>query len=152
MSTKRISGQSFDFNLDGSLIHVEKSTLSLTDNTAAAQTQGVPDGWISGDVSAEGELEFSTKALAILKAKARTAGSWRSIPAVDLMWYAKAGSEEMKVEAFGCKLILSDILDQDPKGGSVVSLKVKFVVTSPDFVRIDGIPYLESELTDNLIG
>ncbi len=36
--TKRISGQSFDFNLDGALIHVEKSTLSLTDNTAAAQT------------------------------------------------------------------------------------------------------------------
>lgn len=152
MSTKRISGQSFDFNLDGSLIHVEKSTLSITDNSAAAQTQGVPDGWVDGDASAEGELEFSTKALAILKAKARAAGAWRSIPAVDLMWYAKAGSEEMKVEAFGCKMILSDILDQDPKGGSVVSLKVKFFVTSPDFVHIDGIPYLESALIANLIG
>lgn len=150
--SKRISGQSFDFNLDGSLIHVEKSTLSITDNTGAAQTNGVPDGWVSGDVSAEGELEFSTKALAILKAKARTAGSWRSIPEVDLMWYAKAGSEEMKVEAFGCKLLLSDILDHDPKGGSTINLKVKYLVTSPDFVRLDGVPYLESELTDNLIG
>ncbi|CAM3555412.1 Putative phage gene (fragment) [Xenorhabdus nematophila F1] len=30
--------------------------------------------------------------------------------------------------------------------------KVKFVVTSPDFVRINGIPYLEAELTRNLIG
>ncbi len=59
--SKRISGQSFDFNLDGSLIHVEKSTLNLTDNTGVAQTNGVPDGWVSGDVSAEGELEFSTK-------------------------------------------------------------------------------------------
>lgn len=150
--SKRISGQSFDFNLDGSLIHVEKSTLSITDNTGAAQTNGVPDGWVSGDASAEGELEFSTKALAILKAKARAAGSWRSIPEVDLMWYAKAGSEEMKVEAFGCKLLLSDILDHDPKGGSTINLKVKYLVTSPDFVRLDGVPYLESELTDNLIG
>ncbi|HDT3150602.1 TPA: DUF2597 family protein [Morganella morganii subsp. morganii] len=150
--TKRISGQSFDLNLDGALIHVIKSTLSITDNTAAAQTQGVPDGWISGDVSAEGEVELPIKSLSVLKAKARAAGSWRNIPATDLMWYAKAGSEEMKVEAFGCKLILSDILDHDPKGGSLVSLKVKFVVTSPDFVRLDGIPYLESELTDNLIG
>ncbi|WP_272520283.1 phage protein [Providencia sp. PROV223] len=150
--SKRVSGQSFDFNLDGSLIHVEKSTLNLTDNTGVAQTNGVPDGWVSGDVSGEGELEFSTKALAILKAKARAAGSWRSIPEVDLMWYAKAGGEEMKVEAFGCKLLLSDILDHDPKGGSTVNLKVKFLVTSPDFVRLDGIPYLESELTDKLIG
>lgn len=150
--TKRISGQSFDFNLDGALIHVIKSTLSITDNTAAAQTQGVPDGWIPGDVSGEGEIELPIKSLSVLKAKARAAGSWRNIPAPDLMWYAKAGSEEMKVEAFGCKLILSDILDHDPKGGSLVSLKVKFVVTSPDFVRLDGIPYLESELTDNLIG
>ncbi len=29
-----------------------------------------------------------------LKAKARAAGSWRSIPEVDLMWYAKAGGEK----------------------------------------------------------
>ncbi len=55
-------------------------------------------------------------------------------PRSDLMWYAKAGGEEMKVEAFGCKL-LSNILDHDPKGGTV-NLKVKFLVTSPDFVRL----------------
>ncbi len=150
--SQRLSGQSFDFNLDGALIHVEKSVLTITDNTSVAQTNGVPDGWTSGDVTAEGELEFSTKALAILKAKARASGAWRSIPVVDLMWYGKAGSEEMKVEAFGCKLLLSDILDHDPKGGSIVNLKVKFFVSSPDFVRLDGVPYVESKLTDNLIG
>lgn len=149
--SKRISGQSIDFNMDGALIHAEKTTLSITDNTGATQTQGVPDGWAAGDVSAEGEIEFSAKAFAILKAKARAAGAWRSIPEVDLMWYARAGSEEIKVEAFGCKFILSDILDQDPKGGSLTTFKVKYIVTSPDFVHIDGIPYLESELTDNLI-
>ncbi len=33
----------------------------------------------------------------------------------------------MKVEAFGCKLLLSNILDHDPKGGSTVNLKVKFL-------------------------
>ncbi|KHT36616.1 DUF2597 family protein [Pectobacterium carotovorum subsp. carotovorum] len=150
--TKRISGQSFDFNMDGDLVHVEKVGLSITDNTAAAQTQGVPDGWVAGDVAAEGEMEFSTKSLAVITAKARGAGSWRGIEPVDLMWYAKAGNEEIKVEAFGCKMILSDILDNDPKGGSVVTHKIKYVVTSPDFVRINGIPYLESELTEKLIG
>lgn len=70
----------------------------------------------------------------------------------DFLWYAKAGNEEMKVEAFGCKLIVSDILDIDPKGGTVTTHKIKFLVTSPDFVRINGIPYLESALTKTLIG
>ncbi|OCA54642.1 MULTISPECIES: phage protein [Photorhabdus] len=150
--SKRISGQSVDFNMDGDLVHAEKVNLSITDNTAAAQTQGVPDGYISGDVAAEGEIELSTKYLEIVTAKARTVGSWRGIQPVDLMWYAKAGNEEIKVEAYGCKLIVSDILDVDPKGGSVMTHKVKFVVTSPDFVRINGIPYLEAELTQSLIG
>ncbi|MGO3882258.1 MAG: DUF2597 family protein [Proteus vulgaris] len=150
MSGKRISGQSIDFNIDGDLVHVEKVSLSITDNTGVAQTNGVPDGYVNGDVSAEGELELSTKYLNLITAKARSAGSWRAIPLVDLMWYAKAGTEELKVESFGCKLNVTDILDVDPKGGAVMTHKIKFIVTSPDFVRINGIPYLESELTDKL--
>ncbi|AWR58117.1 MULTISPECIES: phage protein [Gammaproteobacteria] len=150
MSGKRISGQSIDFNIDGDLVHVEKVSLSITDNTGVAQTNGVPDGYVNGDVSAEGELELSTKYLNVITAKARNAGSWRAIPLVDLMWYAKAGTEELKVESFGCKLNVTDILDVDPKGGAVMTHKIKFIVTSPDFVRINGIPYLESELTDKL--
>lgn len=150
MSGKRISGQSIDFNIDGDLVHVEKVSLSITDNTGVAQTNGVPDGYVNGDVSAEGELELSTKYFNVITAKARSAGSWRAIPLVDLMWYAKAGTEELKVESFGCKLNVTDILDVDPKGGAVMTHKIKFIVTSPDFVRINGIPYLESELTDKL--
>ncbi|HCK7311329.1 TPA: DUF2597 family protein [Proteus mirabilis] len=150
MSGKRISGQSIDFNIDGDLVHVEKVSLSITDNTGVAQTNGVPDGFVNGDVSAEGELELSTKYLNVITEKARSAGSWRAIPLVDLMWYAKAGTEELKVESFGCKLNVTDILDVDPKGGAVMTHKIKFIVTSPDFVRINGIPFLESELTDKL--
>lgn len=150
MSGKRISGQSIDFNIDGDLVHAEKVSLSITDNTSVAQTNGVPDGFVNGDVSAEGELELSTKYLNVITAKARSAGSWRAIPLVDLMWYAKAGTEELKVESFGCKLNLTDVLDVDPKGGAVMTHKIKFIVTSPDFVSINGIPYLESELTDKL--
>ncbi|HGJ5862956.1 DUF2597 family protein [Arsenophonus nasoniae] len=150
--SQRLSGQSFDVNIDGDLIHVEKVNLSITDNTAAAQTRGMPDGFVSGDVSAEGELEITAKYFTIMTAKARAAGSWRGIKPQDFLWYAKAGNEEMKVEAFGCKLIVSDILDIDPKGGTVTTHKIKFLVTSPDFVRINGIPYLESALTKTLIG
>ncbi|EOJ8601629.1 phage protein [Cronobacter sakazakii] len=150
--TKRISGMSFDVYVDSSLVHVEKATLDITDNTTAAQTRGVPDGYVDGDVSAEGELELSVKAVAVLKGLAQQHGSWRGIPPVDLLFYAKAGDEEVKIEAFGCKLNLSNLLDIDPKGGAVSTRKFKFLVTDPRFINIDGIPYLEAEATENLIG
>ena len=149
---KRISGQSTDVRIDGDLIHIEKVSLDITDNTAAASTQGVPDGHVSGDVAAEGEIEISTKVLTQLTAIARRAGSWRGIDPVDLMFYAKAGNEELKIEAFGCKLVVSNLLDNDPKGGSTLSHKIKYMVTSPQFVRINGVPYLEDADTRNLIG
>lgn len=149
---KRISGQSTDVRMDGDLIHIEKVSLDITDNTSAVQTQGVPDGHVSGDVAAEGEIEVSTKVLQQITAIAQRAGSWRGIEPIDLMFYAKAGSEELKLEAFGCKLVLSNLLDNDPKGGSVLTHKIKYFVTSPNFVHINGVPYLEDEDTRNLIG
>lgn len=150
--SKRISGMSFDVFLDSDLVHVETCTLTITDNTAAASTHGVPDGYVDGDVTAEGEMELAIKAVAVIKARAQQSGSWRGIPPLDLLFYAKAGDEEVKVEAFGCKLNLSDLLNIDPKGGAVATRKFKFVVTDPRFINIDGIPYLESEATENLIG
>ena len=51
---ERISGMSFDFYLFGLPIHAESISLSITDNSAVAQTRGIPDGWVSGDEAAEG--------------------------------------------------------------------------------------------------
>ncbi len=149
--SQRISGQSFDVNIDGELIHIEKISLDITDNTAAASTRGVPDGYTAGDVAAEGEIELSSKVFRQLSEKARAAGSWRGIDTLDFLFYAKAGSEEVKVEAFGCKLVVSNVLDVDPKGGSLTTHKVKYFVTSPKFVNINGVPYLESEATESLL-
>lgn len=150
--SQRLSGQSFDVNMAGELIHFEKISLDITDNTAAATTQGVPDGFVSGDVAGEGEVEVSSKTLQQLAAVARSAGSWRGMEPVDFLFYAKAGSEEIKVEAFGCKLILSNLLDIDPKGGAITTHKIKYFVTSPQFVNINGVPYLERAATESLIG
>jgi len=142
--SQRISGQSFDVNIDGEMLHVEKISLDVTDNTAAASTRGVPDGFTAGDVAGEGEIELSSKVFQQLTAKARAAGSWRGIDVVDFLFYAK-------VEAFGCKLIISNILDIDPKGGALTTHKVKYFVTSPKFININGVPYLESSATESLI-
>ena len=75
--TRRISGQSFDIELLGTMVHVEKASLTITDSSAVAQTRGIPDGFVDGEVSAECEFELDAKNFKLLSDAARRAGSWR---------------------------------------------------------------------------
>lgn len=136
----------------GAMVHVEKASLSITDDSAVAQTRGIPDGYVDGDVAAECEFELDTKNFKLLVDAAKRAGSWRGMEPDDVLFYANTGSEEIRVEAFGVKLNAADLLDIDPKGGSKSVHKVKGFVTSPDFVHIDGVPYLSKEDTRHLLG
>lgn len=61
MSGERISGGSFDVNYDGVMIHVENATVTITDNSAVAQTRGVPNGHTKGSVSADVEIEVDSQ-------------------------------------------------------------------------------------------
>ncbi|HEJ5827384.1 DUF2597 family protein [Pseudomonas aeruginosa] len=146
----RISGMNFDITLGDLQVHVEKATLDITDNSAVAQTRGVPDGFVDGDVTASGEYELDAANFALLIEAAKRAGSFRKLEPVDSLFYAKAGDSEVRVEAFGCKLKVSALLDIDPKGGSKTTHKVPFDVTSPDFIRINGVPYLDASETEDL--
>ncbi|WP_413740832.1 phage protein [Sodalis sp. RH18] len=150
--TARISGLSFDVDIGDAVVHVKNISLSITDNTAVATTRGIPDGHIEGDVAADGEIELDTKNFLLLQAKAAAAGSWRGIDVMDFAYYAKAGTEEIKVESFGNKLSISDLLSIDPTSNAAATHKIKYFVTSPDFVHINGIPYLSANDTRDLIG
>lgn len=149
---ERISGMSFDFYLFGAPIHAESISLSITDNSAVALSRGIPDGWVSGDVAAEGEIEVDSKNFSKISTAAAAAGSYRNIPATDFTFFAMRGGVRDKVETFGNKLILTDVLNIDPKGGAKSTKKIKYFVTSPDFVRINGVPYLSEEDTRDLLG
>ena len=138
----RIGGKNFDINLGDLQVHVESCTLDITDNTAVAQTRGVPNGHVDGDVAASGEFEFDSSNFNLLIEAARSAGSFRQLEPFDSVFFAKAGDEELRIEAFGCKLKVSSLLSVDPKGGEKTKHKVPFEVTSPDFIRINGVPYL----------
>lgn len=146
----RIGGKNFDVNLGDLLVHVESCTLDITDNTAVAQDKGVPNGHVDGDVSASGEMEFDTANFNLLIEAAKRAGSFRQLDPFDSVFFAKAGEEELRVEAFGCKLKVSSLLNIDPKGGEKSKHKVPFDVTSPDFIRINGVPYLAAEEIEGL--
>jgi hypothetical protein len=146
----RLSGMNFNVNLGDIMIHVDTATLSITDNSAVSQTGGVPDGSVDGDVAANGELTVNASQFSLISDAAKSAGSWRAMPTFDIMFYGKTAKDEMKVEAFGCRIKLSDILDLDKKGGQASLFKIPFDVTSPDFVHINGVPYLRPEEIENI--
>lgn len=146
----RIGGKNFDINLGDLLIHVESATLDITDNTAVAQDKGVPNGFVDGDVTASGELELDTQNLNLIIESARQAGSFRKLANFDTVFFAQTADEELRVEAFGCKLKISSVLSIDPKGGEKTKHKLPFDVTSPDFIRINGVPYLDATETEGL--
>lgn len=146
----RIGGKNFDINLGDLQIHIESCTLDITDNTAVAQSRGVPNGHVDGDVAASGEFEFDTSNFNLLIEAARSAGSFRQLEPFDSVFFAKAGDEELRIEAFGCKLKVSSLLSVDPKGGEKSKHKVPFEVTSPDFIRVNGVPYLAAAEIEGL--
>jgi hypothetical protein len=146
----RLSGMNFNVNLGDIMVHVDTATLNITDNSAVSQTSGVPDGYVDGDVSASGEISVNASNFKLISNAAKKAGSWRGMKTFDILFYAKTAKDEMKVEAFGCRIKLSDILDIDKKGGSASMFKIPFDVTDPDFVNINGVPYLRPEEIKNI--
>ncbi len=147
----RLSGMNFNVNLGDIMVQVDTASLAITDNSAVSQTSGVPDGSVDGDVSASGELSVNASNFALISDAAKSAGSWRGMEPFDIMFYAKTSQDEMKVEAFGCRIKLSDILDIDKKGGSASLFKIPFDVTDPDFVNINGVPYLRPDEIENIV-
>jgi hypothetical protein len=146
----KIGGKNFDVSLGDIALHVESCTLDITDNSAVAQTRGVPDGYVDGDVAAAGELELDSSNFQLLIDAARSAGSYRELKPFDAVFFAKAGEDELRVEAFGCKVKISSLLSIDPKGGEKTKHKVPFDVTSPDFIHINGVPYLDATEIEGL--
>lgn len=146
----RLSGMNFNVTMGDTMIHVDTCTLTITDNSAVSQTSGVPDGYVDGDVAASGELSVNASQFDLISNEAKSAGSWRGMKVFDMMFYGKTAKDEVKVEAFGCHIKLSDLLDVDKKGGQASLFKIPFDVTDPDFVHINGVPYLRPEEIENI--
>lgn len=149
---QRISGKNFDIRIGDLTITVSKATLTIEDKTDVAKDGGIPNGHVDGEVGASGDIELDALGMSLLTESASAAGSWRGIKPFDMFFFAKtADQEEMKVEAFGCKVLVDSLLDVDKKGGEKHISKIKYIVTSPDFVHINGVPYLRADETEGLL-
>ena len=130
---QRLSGRDVEARMaGGTRIAFEQATLDLDDGIVATQSQGYPYGWVGGPVKGEGELQ-------LLNQEAALAGSWEEMATIDLSFYAKVGDLELHVEAFGVKLRMPNF-DFKGDGGEKTMHTVRFIVSSPDFVRLNGTP------------
>jgi len=149
---RRVSNSSFSFKIGDFKLIAEKATLSIEDNRKTVKDGGVPNGWVDGEVAASGDIELDATAIGVLTEQAKSKGSWQEIEEVDLLFYSKGtGDEEEKVEAFGCLLNLTDIVEYDPTSDKKAVTKITYEVTSPDFVRLNGVPYLAKYRTEDLV-
>ncbi|OOE45120.1 phage protein [Salinivibrio kushneri] len=151
----KISGANFDITLLDQMVHVKKASVTISDDTAVTKTRGVVDGFTHGNATCEVEYELTLGEFRKITAAAKEAGSYRSLPVHDALFYANAGEDdeenEDKVEVFGVKLTLSDVLSVDPESADENIRKLKGFVTSPQFVRINDVPYLSENDTRELV-
>lgn len=142
MTKQRYNGLSFDVDTGEMAFQAKKFSLEITDNSAVAKRRGRPDGYVIGDVEASGEIVVDRDALKVITAAAKSAGSFQALKPFDMMAFAKVADDELKVEAFGCRLKVSSLVDVDKSSADETEFTIPFDVTSPDFVKIDGVPYL----------
>lgn len=147
----RFSGRSFDTTMLGEYVHVKSVTATINDESEAAYTRGVTDGYVDGKVSCDVEVELDLNQFKKVHKAAKKAGSYRGIEPDDMLFYANNGVDEDKIELFGVKFVLSDIIGIDPESTDKTTRKLKGFVTSPLFARINGVPYLTKEDTRGLI-
>lgn len=147
---RRISGRDFDVMLGDLMVHVETMSATIDDAKTVTKTKGVPNGYVAGDVGCTGELELDTQNFNLVVEAAKKAKSFQGLPPFDIVTAAEGDSEKFKLEMFGCTLRISDLLNIDSKGGDKMKHKITFDVTDPDFVRINGVPYLASKTTANI--
>jgi hypothetical protein len=137
---QRISGKDVEARLpSGARIFFEQVNINCDDGISATTDQGYPNGWVAGEVKGDGDIEVATEALLTLNEEAKIAGSWEAMEPFDLTFYAKVGALEMEVRAFGAKLRMPNF-SFDGAGGEKLTHTINYVVSSPDFVHINGVP------------
>lgn len=143
----KLSALAFDIRVGSYLVMVKSMSISITDNTQVAHTRGVTNGYTLGTCEASVSLELESEQFSLLNKAAKEAGSWQDLPPFDIDAFGKAFKQEQHIEAFGVKLKLTDLLNVDTSSADASAHTLEGFITSPDFIKIDGVPYLSQFVT-----
>jgi hypothetical protein len=146
------SGLDVDVVLDASLmVTFDKVTLKIDDASKEAMSKGRPNGSLRGAVSAGGDITLQTAELKKILDLAKRSGSFQQLAPFDMVINAdNVDDGSFKVEAFGCKFKLADLIDADANGEGQLMHTINFFVTGKEFVNINGVPYLRTSDIEKL--
>jgi hypothetical protein len=145
----KLSGRDVDVMIGSYRVNFEEASLSIEDGTSTTKTRGVPDGFIEGDVAASGEIKLNTGQFDVIVQAAKEAGSFRGLPTFDLVYNAETSDEKLNIEAFECKLSLTDLINANQSNERLMHT-ISFEVTGREFVKINGVSYLRPEEIERL--
>jgi len=145
MSLKALGGKDFDVNIGDSLVHVIEGSVKITDGRKVKMVRGVPTGFIDGPVSAEVTIKLDHENFLLIEAQAKTAGSWKGLEPFDISFMAEVSAGSKNIEVFGALPQLDEILNFKAEGGEEDTTTIKCIITSKDFIKINGVPYLTSD-------
>lgn len=137
-----IQGQAFDTDMSGTAFHFNNIKIDITDNSTVGMKNGRPKGRLRGDVAATVKIKADLDDVDRLLEIAREAGSFQAMDPFDVTTYAKVGSREKKIEAFGVSLKIASLLDAQDNSSDESFVEIEGDVTSEDFLKIDGVPYI----------
>ncbi|WP_226648138.1 phage protein [Microbulbifer variabilis] len=145
----KLSGRDVDVMIGSYRVNFEEASLSIEDGTSTTKTRGIPDGFIEGDVAASGEIKLNTGQFDVIVQAAKEAGSFRGLPTFDLVYNAETSDEKLNIEAFECKLSLTDLINANQSNERLMHT-ISFEVTGREFVKINGVSYLRPEEIERL--
>ena len=145
---QRISGRDVIATLGGGTqVKFEQININVDLGPGAVTSQGAPDGWVRGEVSADGDIQVVPEELSKINEEAEKAGSWEDMAAFDATFFADVGDFKQTVDVFGIKLNAPDF-KYDGRGGDKLTHTIKFLVTDPDFIKLDGVPLARPPAAD----
>jgi hypothetical protein len=142
---KHLGGKDFDTMIGDKLVHVIEASVKITDGRKPKVVRGVVVGYVDGPTSAEVTIKVDHENFLLIEGQAKAAGSWKGIEPFDVSFSAEVKAGSKNVEAFGVLPMLEDVLDFKAEGGEEDTTTIKGIVTSPDFIKINGIPYLTDD-------
>ncbi|WP_018692518.1 phage protein [Algicola sagamiensis] len=145
MSVKTLGGKDFDVFIGNTMVHVIEASVKITDGRKAKKVRGITKGFVDGPVDAEVSLKVDHENFLLIEGVAKKAGSWKGIEPFDISFLAEVAAGSKNVEVFGVLPQLEEVLNFKAEGGEEDTTTVKGVVTSTDFVKINGIPYLTDD-------